>query len=290
MNQHRSVRHKMDSENSNPGSTGLWAGMLVCLGILVASSGLLTLQTPAVYKVLERIAEAAVVVLLVKLILLAMTQEATRSREQIDGELKRTVEYWRTSATVGGRAAAVGLTDIVGDFNNFNLGPIIAEARQLTVVLNDGRTWVSIYQNALRQRLKDSTKQTTLLLCHPDSAMLSVLARKGSIDVDGLRNRLFDTIAHFDQILQQSAGRVEILGHHLFNPCSLVLTESLAVLTPYMFSRGLKTVPVLVFNDTGENSFYRHLVDDIERLRIDAEPIVSPASTIREMPDLKRLR
>ena len=106
--------------------------------------------------------------------------------------------------------------------------------------------------------------------------MVTILARKGSIEEGALRNRILDTVQFIVHLAEGDCKQLEILGHFLFNPSSLVLSESVAVLTPYMFSRGLKSVPVLVFRDTGQECFYRSLVEDMERLRMDAKAIWLP--------------
>lgn len=167
--------------------------------------------------------------------------------------------------------ARIGLVDAVADCIDYDYGPLISDSRRLVIVLNDGRTWASVHRDRLRRRFADPQKQTTIFVCHPDSPMLSVLARKGSIDVKTLQARIHETVHLLEELHQHD--NPEILGHFLFNPYSLVMGETSAVITPYFLSRGGRTVPAFRFEDIGTRCFFRDIADDVERLRMDAQSL-----------------
>lgn len=177
----------------------------------------------------------------------------------------------------------VGLVEVCEDCTNFDYGPILLESRRLVVVLNDGRTWASVHRDRLRRRFTDPAKATTFFLCHPDSAMLAVLARKGSHNAQTIQSRIAETVRLLEDIKQPSTV-LEILGHHLFNPHALVLGDESAVLAPYFFSRGGRTVPAMRFQDLGGPCYFRDIVEDVERLRMDAQEISSLAGC-RRLPE-----
>jgi NADH:ubiquinone oxidoreductase subunit 6 (subunit J) len=167
---------------------------------------------------------------------------------------------------------AFGLVEVCEDSANFDYSQLILESRMLVVVLNDGRTWASVHRDHLRRRFADSTKATTFVMCHPTSPMLQVLARKSSTDVQSVQSRILDTVRLLREIKQQNTV-LEVLGHHLFNPYSLILGDSRAMVTPYFFSRGGHTVPVLTYEDMGKPCYFRDLAADVERLRMDSQDI-----------------
>lgn len=173
---------------------------------------------------------------------------------------------------IAAEATELGLVACIADSTVYDYTGVLCDSRKLVVVLNDGRTWCSVHRDRLRRRLQDTSKETTVFLIHPESEMIPVLARKGSIEPESLKNKIRETLALLDELCVDGS-RLEILGHHLFNPHSLVLTETRALLMPYFTSRGGRTVPLFVFEDAGPGSFYGNLVEDVEALRMDADQI-----------------
>jgi len=195
-------------------------------------------------------------------------------RESIDRNLAGSIELSRDYRRLG-------LVQVHGDCTALDYGPIITESRRLVAVLNDGRTWASVHRDRLRRRLVDPNKDTTFILIHPDSPMVEVLARKGSKDVETIRVRIRDTVQLLEEIKGDNTS-LEILGHWLFNPYSLVIGDDTAIVAPYFISRGGRTVPAFVYRDVGPTSHFRDLLKDVERLRMDTKDISSrPRNTVR---------
>ena len=168
----------------------------------------------------------------------------------------------------------LGLVHVHPDCTAVDYGPIISESHRLVVVVNDGRTWASVHRDRLRKRLADPQKDTVFFLIHPESQMVEILARKGSKDVGVIKSRIQETVQLLEEIKAEGTS-LEILGHWLFNPYSLVLGDNTAIITPYFISRGGRTVPAFVYRDVGATSHFRELLKDVERLRMDAKDISS---------------
>lgn len=166
----------------------------------------------------------------------------------------------------------LGLVSVSTDASSYDYTELLVSSRKLVIVLNDGRTWLSVHRDRLRKRFADARTRTTVFLIHPNSDLLSIQARKGSTDVHGLRAKIHESLALLSAI-KQGNPNLEVLGHHLYNTHSVVLGDSDAALTPYFLSRGGRAVPLYHYVDTGGPCYFRDLADDLEQLRIDSEEI-----------------
>ena len=167
----------------------------------------------------------------------------------------------------------LGLAAAYEDASHFDYSQALCDSHQLTIVLNDGRTWLSVHRDRLRKRLQDPTRETTIYLIDPRSEMVCILARKGSIEPDVLRSRIYESIELLKELVSDKS-QLEVLGHSLFNPYSLVLTEHCALIVPYFVSRGGRTVPLYVYEDTGGDCYYRELAKDTLGLRMDSKSLL----------------
>jgi hypothetical protein len=174
---------------------------------------------------------------------------------------------------VAEQASKIGLAECVHDSSVYDYTPILLESKNVTILLNDGRTWTSVHRDRLRRRFAGNGS-TTIYLIHPDSAVLPILARKGSIEPEVLRSRIQETLSLLADICGPTS-RLEVLGHHLYNPHSLVLSEKRGLVTPYFASRGGRTVPIFAFEDVGQDCHYRQMVADMEALRMDSELLMA---------------
>jgi len=168
---------------------------------------------------------------------------------------------------------ALGLVEVLHDSTDFDYTPLLLEAEHLTIVLNDGRTWISTHNDDLRHRLADEDKTTTIFLLHPESPMLHVLARKVDSTRDNLRSKISESIQMLKNLSIEGKTNLEILGHHLYNPHSTFLGDDIAILTLYFTARGRRTVPLLKFKDKERHGFLKMLREDLTDLRNDAEEI-----------------
>lgn len=180
----------------------------------------------------------------------------------------------------------LGLAEVYTECMDVDYGALISDSAQLTIVLNDGRTWISTHRERLRKRLADANKETTVFLVHPNSPFIEVLARKGSKDAHAISARIMETV----EVLEEICGletRLTILGHYLFNPQAVVVGDSQAVTTPFFFSRGGRNIPAFKFKDSGEGCYFRALIEDLNRLRMDSELLCSDRLKLGSLPSLK---
>ena len=166
----------------------------------------------------------------------------------------------------------IGLVEVLEDSNDFDYTPILLESNNLTILLNDGRTWISTHSEDLRHRFGDEEKNTTFILLHPDSDMLEIMARKVDSTVDNLRAKIAESIKMLND-LSCSNTKLEILGHYLFNPQSIFLGDSVAVVTMYFTARGRRTVPLMKFLDVGPHAYLRKIREDLHDLKNDTVDI-----------------
>lgn len=164
----------------------------------------------------------------------------------------------------------LGLVSVSTDASAHDYSELIISPRRLVIVLNDGRTWLSIHKERLRKRFSDPTKTTTIFLLHPRSEFLSTLAKKESTDVRNLQTKIYESLEIIASV-RQSNQRLEVLGHHLYNTQSVVVGDAEAAVTPYFLSRGGRTVPVYTFIDMGGPCYFRDIADDVDQLRLDSE-------------------
>lgn len=190
-----------------------------------------------------------------------------------EGLLMRINEHFQLTE-LAKQCENLGLTEIESDSSNYDYENIVVNSRRLVIVLNDGRTWASVHRDRLRRRFEDSSKQTTIFLCNPRSRMLHVLSRKGSVGVEDIQARVMQTVTLLDEIKKPTTS-LEVLGHYLFNPYSLILGDDEAVIIPYFLSRGGRKSPLYKYSKSKDQNFFNDLEKDIEMLRKDAGNIIS---------------
>jgi hypothetical protein len=248
-----------------PFSLSLIIGLVcICIAIFVLFSANNILPAASILSIVLQ------VVLITGLLLIVLGLGLRHILEETTKNLRRRIQL----SDLAKECDNIGLAEIDPDSSNYHYDDILSDSRQLVIVLNDGRTWASVNRDRLRRRFADSSKQTTFILCHPDSPMVPVLARKGSKDEEDIRKRIMDTVALLEDIKQPSTS-LEILGHFLFNPYSLILGDDSAITIPYFISRGGRTTPVFKYKEDKDNNYFTYLVKDIERLRMDTKDISS---------------
>lgn len=166
-----------------------------------------------------------------------------------------------------------GLIQIYSKSDGYNFHDFLTTNRNIVIVLNDGRTWVSNHSPKLEERFKKHDFHTTFIVTHPDSEMVNVLATKQEMPADGVKGKIREFVKSVKAINGHDKSKVAILGHKLYNPHSIFLGDSLALITPYHASRGRRYVPLYVFTDSGQNSYFQSVKLDMDYLVKDSEDI-----------------
>jgi hypothetical protein len=191
---------------------------------------------------------------------------------------------------LAGTAEGVGLDSISTDSSTFDYSELFNDTGDLSIVLNDGRTWLSVHRDRLRRRLLRSGCRTSIYLIHPDSKMVEVLARKGSVETSIIQGRIAESVQLVKECVSGN-GHVEVLGHFLFNPFSLVLGPSGAVVTPYFLSRGGRMTPSFLFAPRPQgDGMYEALLVDVEGLRKDCLPLLPADGNVESISRVRGLR
>ena len=166
----------------------------------------------------------------------------------------------------------LGLSHCYKEVDRFDFTDIIEDAPELTIVLNDGRTWVSNYFQRFQNRFEDKKKTTTIILMHPESDAIKLHANKVGGDHISIQMKISETIREITKA-NQDLVNVKILGHKFYNTLSIFLTDSNAIITPYFISKVRQTPPIFLFENAGPACFYSKLKADVSALMADAEDI-----------------
>jgi hypothetical protein len=140
----------------------------------------------------------------------------------------------------------------------------IRDAKELIVVQNDGRSWIETNQEILRPRLRDATKDTKIVLYHPQSKFLEILDAKNKKGIDRQISEIRGSF-HLLMEARVHSHNFSIRAHHGFNPYSLILTENKAFMDTYLLNnRG--ALPRLIFTSNAPKGMYHTLRDDAYQL------------------------
>ncbi len=176
----------------------------------------------------------------------------------------------------------IGLVEILPDAVGYKYDNFLREQKELIIVLSDGRTWTSIYIPFLKERFKDKTKKTTIILLHPDSTEIEAWAHKTEYTVVGLKSKISQTIRALVDTKKEVEGQnvdienvnLEILGHKSLNPYSVYLGDDQAIITLYFHAGNVRKFPLFKFHDTNdEQCMFRSLKESIGKLKKEAENI-----------------
>jgi hypothetical protein len=213
-------------------------------------------------------------------------RSVTESISELHNSVIATIQAMRAEVlsklTITQQVYDLGLVEARPDANAHDFADLLRSARSLIIVLNDGRTWVSNNAARLRDRFEDGRLETRFFFVHPRSSMLPVLAKKDGTTVDTLSAKIQETIDMLRGMCTQHS-RVTVLGHYLYNPQSVFLSDEHALLTPYFHARTRRTVPLLRFVDRGDGSFFRELGEDLEALTLDAEVLFQSSASIDKL-------
>jgi hypothetical protein len=161
--------------------------------------------------------------------------------------------------------------------NNFRADTTVLDemesAKELLVVMNDGRGWLDQNREIVHRRLENTKKVTRVVLLHPASPFLDTLIQKNgktkATQVEEIE-RSYNSLKKYG-----GAGTgLEVRGHLGFNPYSLTLGDHYAFVSPYFFNES-GALPLLKFSSSAEDGLYHHLKADAMKLFDLATPLTS---------------
>ncbi|WP_333591456.1 hypothetical protein [Brevundimonas sp.] len=158
----------------------------------------------------------------------------------------------------------VGLVRVDSDSGHYDFSKILESDGDISIVLNDGRTWISTRSEPLKARFTRPAK-TTFILLDPSSEGVALMAKKQGTSAPAIKHKIAEAI----RMIKEYGGnsdKVTIVGHDLFNPYSLFISSELAVITPYFASKGRRPVPAFFFEKGVSRKYYDELSDDLSIL------------------------
>ena len=175
-----------------------------------------------------------------------------------------------------------GLINYAHDSRDYDFRPILKDPGLLSVVLNDGRRWVTIHHDELVERFGNLGHDTDFFTIDPDSVFVDVLAKKTSVSTQELKNKISETVSVLTDCLSNSLkkSRLRIYSMANFPTHSVFLTDKRLVLTPYQISSGRRRVPLYVYGGSNNRATrLRDKLDDIEKLRAESKLIFDSQSS-----------
>lgn len=167
----------------------------------------------------------------------------------------------------------LGLVDTLHDVAGYSYSDFIMHPRELTIVIRDGYSWVSMNIEALRARLSDPAKKTKVFLTHPDSEMVDIIAKRINLDPASYKSRIVQTVRVLAAEVVKDTDLV-IFGHFGITHHALYLGDRLAV-TPYYLSRKKKNPPLFIFQG---GTFVSQIQKDINELELESMELYNSRS------------
>lgn len=245
-----------------PAAIAVLSGLVLSLVLLIVGQSLDPLAQPAWVKpLLTNIGSTIMVAATVGLLFESLTR---REMMRLMNETKLSIaKQVRTLQSL----EDLGLIDAVNDSYAYPFKNLILTSQELTVVMNDGRSWVGRNIDSLQNRLLLPNHKTTFIFQHPESIMCTeVLPKKFEQSSNFVQEKVRETVRELASYQRADSHALQILGHFLFNSYSMFLTDEYAVMVPYYISPGRNTVPLLFFERRGQTSQYQKFYNDMQQL------------------------
>jgi hypothetical protein len=166
---------------------------------------------------------------------LHQTRESRLKIQELESKLRHQVTHETSPPSeISVRSSFVG----------YSYREIVEHSSDLIVIVNDGRSFIDTNRELFRDRLASKAKSTRICFVHPKSPYLELLLRKNGktreVQLEEIRRSL--------GVLSENSppgAHLEIKGHMRVSPYSLVLSEDLALMTPYLFFEA-GSLPMLI--------------------------------------------
>lgn len=178
------------------------------------------------------------------------------------GELRNDI---RRDTSIKDSIDQFGLKEVYVDASEFKFKTIIESSTELTISMNHGRTWLSQKAEYFKARFSSRDKQTCFIFSDPRGSASQSIAKKEGKTEEALIERVEEAI----KIIIDAGGtqqNAKVFFQPYYTCQTIILTEDIAVATPYCNSSGRYTVPLFVYQDKGENSYFNQISTDITEL------------------------
>lgn len=193
----------------------------------------------------------------------------------IDISMKESlVNLFQSNISICASSNKIGLCKVLHE-SEYNYKNLLLESKELTMVLSNGKRWISNNFVFLEERFKDEKKDTKFIFLKPDSDAVRLVAQKTKKDgqsvedkIKNINEKIKDSIRELNQI--KNKGNLKIYYSKLNNTQRIFLTESQVVVVLYRNSIGIKNskVPLLIYNrnDYSSENEYEYIKKDVESI------------------------
>ena len=171
-----------------------------------------------------------------------------------------------------------GLSNILTNSQDYHYHDLIISSKDFSIVINDGRRWVSNHIDALEQRFNKKGTNTELFLVDPESDFCKALDKKTFVEgLDTPDVKIGQTISLLKSTYEKSnkCGSLKIYYLKNYPTQTLFYADEKVVVTPYQTSSGRAIIPLYEYHyNPSEQSIASHLVEDLERVRNESNCII----------------
>lgn len=178
-------------------------------------------------------------------------------------ELKQSAEQQKTT----------GLVNIYQDTDTYDFRQAISENIELRVFITTGRSFISKFYHDFVKRFQDSNKITVFILTHPSSPAIDNLAFREKKSAAKILEKIKSSVDYIKDMPGYSSQHVKIFGHKTLPSCRAILGDDKVYITFFQLSPGRRPLPLFVFENSGENSFFSIIKNDISSLEAMSDDI-----------------
>lgn len=160
----------------------------------------------------------------------------------------------------------IGLSGVFPNANSYDYSDFLLSSREATIVMNDGRTWVSNHEADIEDRLSSKELITNFILINPTSPFLDSLAIKIGTSRKALSEKIIETTKTLKSHHNKNFNNLKIFYHNNPTTFSLFFCEEKARIVTYPIARKSDKVPLFVFKNGDEDFYYHSINRDIKTL------------------------
>lgn len=170
-----------------------------------------------------------------------------------------------------------GLVDILTKFplNDETIKKDFLHSKDVIIVMNDGKNFISANSALFNQRLDIKDKITNfILLNYEENDLMNVLTRKnGHMDTPNYYSDKIKNVISYE-LKKRERSKEHILNVYLnsnYNTMAMILTDNYAMISLFRISSGKDEVPHMIFKKGG--SEYEKISGDINRVIKEAKAL-----------------
>jgi len=186
----------------------------------------------------------------------------------------------------------LGLEEIARDANHYSYASLIRESPSLSMVLNDGRTWISSKISDFAVRFTNHDFLTELFVPDPEGEFVTIIARKTGYDRDEQVAKIEQAKKRLIEEFTSKGKKGRLVIYHMphFPTHSVFLGSDRAAVSMYGVSSGRRAVPLFAFRKLScPDCLFADVRDDVEKLRAESVSVFDSAQDFtKEKPKVNQ--